>query len=101
MGLFGSVLSNLQVYKGKYSLKEILHFDESDAAMVSDCLVCESSQYEGKLALKVNLVDGTTRFIAVSSESELAVGDTPDLLDLVVYQLSRNGDPDIFRVDLA
>lgn len=95
-----SILKNLQVYKGKYTLTETLKFDAEDLALISTATVVESSRFEGKLALSLKDSDGNQRFLPISEQSALEVGDQPDPKEIIILVLSRPGDPDIFRVDV-
>ena len=96
-----SVLSSLDVYKGKYTLKDTVVFDEEDLALITTCVVVESTQYEGKLALCMTDSLGQLRYLPVSEASALSIGDTPDPKSLIILVLGRAGSDDIMRVDLA
>ena len=96
-----SVLATLDVYKGKYTLTDTVIFDEEDLALISSCVVVESTQYEGKLALCMKDSLGQMRYLPVSENSALSIGDTPDPKSLIILVLSRAGSEDIMRVDLA
>ena len=96
-----SVLSSLQVYKGKYTLKDTVVFDEADLALINTCVVVESTKFEGKLALCMSDSMGQLRYLPISEASALSIGDTPDPKSLVILVLSRAGSEDIMRVDLA
>ena len=96
-----SVLASLDVYKGKYTLTDTVVFDEEDLALISNCVVVESTQYEGKLALCMTDPLGQMRYLPVSENSALSIGDMPDPKALVVFILDRPGSKTIKRVDLA
>ena len=96
-----SILSSLQVYKGKYTLKDQLVFDEEDLSLISTCVVVESTQYEGKLSLCMTDSLGQLRYLPISEASALSIGDTPDPKSLIILVLGRAGSDDIMRVDLA
>ena len=95
------VLASLDVYKGKYTLTKTEIFDEEDLALIESCVIVESTQYEGKLALCMKDPLGQLRYLPLSENSSLAIGDTPDPKSLVVFILDRPGSKTIKRVDLA
>ena len=96
-----SVLSSLQVYKGKYTLKAQITFDAEDLSLITSCVVLESTKFEGKLALCMTDPMGQLRYLPVSELSALSIGDTPDPKSIIILVLSRPGSEDILRVDLA
>lgn len=49
-------------------------------------------------SLKMWLKDGTTKFIPISEQSELMIGSTPDINEISLIVLAREGDEPILRV---
>ena len=94
------ILKGLQIYKGKYTLTSTLKFDEDDLLLIESATVVESTRFEGKLAISLRDSEGNQRFLPISEQSALEVGDQPDPKSIIILVLSRPGDPDIFRVDV-
>ena len=94
------ILKGLQIYKGKYTLTGTVKFDAEDLALISSATVVESTKFDGKLALALKDSVGNQRFLPVSEQSALEVGDTPNPEDIIILILSRPGDNDIYRVDV-
>lgn len=91
-----SIFSGLQSYGTKWAVKEEREFTKDEIKEVRRASVV-NSEY-GKSVCFV-MKAGGTKYIPLSNESDLAVGDDIELDSLKAIVLERDGDADILRVD--
>lgn len=97
-------LSSLTSYGGaKWEVtdKEFLSkFDKEGFKQIKSAEVTEKAQTWGtSIAVCLFMKDGTTKYVPLSTESNLEVGDEVDLKSIEILTLSRDGEDDIYRAD--
>lgn len=94
MGLF----SSLKTYQGKWNVVSNKPVSQDDINAVESAEVV-ASQYGKSVCL--HMKDGGMKFLPVSTEGrQPRVGETIDLEKCNIVQLHRDGDEDIFRLEL-
>lgn len=93
MNIFGK----LRVYAGKWAVVESKAFSQEEQDLVSHAEVVDS-QYGMSVCFFMKA--GGQTFIPLSVNSSLSVGDAVDLSKAKVLQLHRDGDADIYRVEI-
>ena len=92
MNLFDS----LRTFAGKWSVKSSRAFNADEISAVSNATIVDS-QY-GK-SVCFHMKAGGTKYIPLSTESNLSVGSTIDMDTAKVVTLSKDGESDILRVE--
>lgn len=92
-----NIFSNLRVYAGKWAVVESKAFSQEEQDLVSHAEVVDS-QYGMSVCFFMKA--GGQTFIPLSVNSSLSVGDAVDLSKAKVLQLHRDGDADIYRVEI-
>lgn len=92
-----NIFKNLQVYAGKWSVKETRSFtDEEKSAIVQAVVV--PSQYGA--SVQFTMQGGGLTFIPLDQDSQLAEGELVDLNVAQLVTLSKSGEADIYRVSI-
>lgn len=94
-----SILDSLRVYRGKWQVKSVKAFEDSDIKNVSRAEVVASDF--GK-SVCLHLSSGGYQYMPVSSSSkvEAPIGSAVDLTKCNCVTLGREGDDDIYRVEI-
>lgn len=91
-----NIFNNIQIYRGKWSLKSSRNFNEDEKKMIKSAKVV-SSDYG--LSVCFMMANGGSSYIPLSETSSKNVGDSIDLNTAKLLTLERQGDNDIFRVE--
>ena len=92
-----NIFNAIKVYAGKWQVKNSRAFSQEEINAVNNASVVDS-QYG--LSVCFFMKSGGQSFIPLSSTSSLGVGDNVDLSTARLLTLSREGDADIFRVEI-
>ena len=90
-----NIFSSLRTYAGKWNFKSSRKFEAEELAAVSHAVVV-ASEY-GNSAM-FTMVAGGNKYIPMSNDSTLGVGDTIDLAKAELVTLEKEGESDIVRV---
>lgn len=90
-----NIFSSLQVYAGKWSVKEERPFTPEEIAAVVQAVVVPS-QYGN--SVQFTMKSGGLTFIPLDQNSPLGTGELVDLTKAKLVTLSKSGEADIFRV---
>lgn len=93
MNIFGT----LRTYAGKWSLKSSRKFEDEEINAVSKAEVVPSS-YGNSVCFFMK--SGGNKYIALSSDATVGVGDPVDLSKAQLLTLEKEGEPDILRVKI-
>lgn len=96
-GLAMNVFLNIPAYKGKWALKESREFTAEERKMIYSAKVVDSDY---GLSVCFTMVNGTHQFIGLSTSSTAGLGDTVDVSKAKLLTLSREGDKDIYKVEI-
>lgn len=92
------ILNALRLYRGKWQVKSVDKFDANDAADVASAKVVPS---EFGQSVCMTLKSGGTKYIPVSNTSRaLANGEEINVADANIVTLGREGDNDIYRMEV-
>lgn len=92
-----SLFSSLKEFNGAWNTKGTAEpLSAEDIATIASIEVKEG-QYGAMVCF--NLINGHTRWSAISRDSALTVGDRVDPNSVTILTLCREGDADIYRVD--
>ena len=91
-----NIFSSLRVYAGKWNVKATRSFSADEIAAVDHATVVDS-QYGNSVCFFMK--SGGQTFIPLSTNSNLALGDSVDLSTAKVLTLGRDGDADIYRIE--
>lgn len=92
-----NIFANLQVYAGKWSVKETRDFTTEEIKQVVQAVVVPS-QYGN--SVQFTMVGGGLTYIPLDQNSSLGVGEVVDLSKAKLTTLSKSGENDIFRVTI-
>ena len=92
-----NIFQNLRVYAGKWAVVASKAFSKEELDMVDRAEVVDS-QYGSSVCFFMK--EGGQTFIPLSTNSTLGVGDSVDLTKAKLLQLHREGDADIYRVEI-
>lgn len=100
MGFLDS-LTSYGIGKWEVTDKELLSkFDKEGFKNIQKAEVTEKAQTWGtSVAVCLFMKNGGTKYIPLSTESSLEVGDEVDLKSIEVLTLSKDGEDDIYRAD--
>ena len=93
MNIFGT----LKTYAGKWSLKSSRKFEDEEINAVSKAEVVPSS-YGNSVCFFMK--SGGNKYIALSNDATVAVGDLVDLSKAQLLTLEKKGESDILRVKI-
>ena len=92
------ILNALRLYRGKWQVKSVDKFDAADAANVSKAEVVPSDFGQ---SVCMTLKSGGTKYLPVSNTSRaLADGEQVNVAECNVVTLGREGDDDIYRIEV-
>lgn len=92
-----NIFSSLRVYAGKWSVKASRAFTAEEMAAVQSATVVPS-QYGNSVCFM--MIGGGQTFIPLSSTSSLGIGDTVNLSTAKLLTLEKQGEADIYRVEV-
>jgi len=92
-----NIFNQLRVYAGKWAVVASNAFSKEEIDMVDHAEVVDS-QYGNSVCFFMKR--GGQTFIPLSTNSTLGVGDSVDLTKAKLLQLHREGDADIYRVEI-
>lgn len=92
-----NIFNQLRVYAGKWAVVASNDFSKEEIDMVDRAEVVDS-QYGNSVCFFMK--SGGQTFIPLSTNSTLGVGDSVDLTKAKLLQLHREGDADIYRVEI-
>ena len=92
-----NIFNQLRVYVGKWAVVASNDFSKEEIDMVDHAEVVDS-QYGNSVCFFMKA--GGQTFIPLSTNSTLGVGDSVDLTKAKLLQLHREGDADIYRVEI-
>lgn len=93
MNIFGT----LKTYAGKWSLKSTRKFEDEEINSVSKAEVVPSS-YGNSVCFFMK--SGGNKYIALSNDATVSVGDLVDLSKAQLLTLEKKGESDILRVKI-
>lgn len=93
----GNIFNSLRVYAGKWEVSNSRDFSADEVAAVKEAHVVDS-QYG--MSVCFMMTSGGQSFIPLSNNSSLGIGDTVDLTKAKLLTLHRDGDGDIYRVEI-
>jgi len=92
------ILNALRLYRGKWEVKSVDKFDPADAANVTSAKVVPS---EFGQSVCMTLKSGGTKYMPLSNTSKaLANGEEINVAEANVVTLGREGDNDIYRMEV-
>jgi len=92
-----NIFSSLRVYAGKWAVTNSRDFSQEEINAVDSATVVDS-QYGSSVCFIMK--GGGQTFIPLSTNSTLALGDDVDLSKAKLLTLHRDGDADIYRVEI-
>ena len=92
-----NIFAGLQVYAGKWNVIDSRSFNDEEKALISRAEVV-ASEYGNSVCFFMK--SGGQTFIPLSTNSSLAAGDDVDLTGAKLLTLGREGDADIYRVEV-
>jgi hypothetical protein len=92
-----NIFSSLRVYAGKWAVTNSRDFSQDEIDAVDSATVVDS-QYGSSVCFIMK--GGGQTFIPLSTNSSLALGDDVDLSKAKLLTLHRDGDADIYRVEI-
>ena len=93
MNIFGT----LKTYAGKWSLKSSRKFEDEEINAVSKAEVVPSS-YGNSVCFFMK--SGGNKYIALSNDATVVVGDLVDLSKAQLLTLEKEGESDILRIKI-
>ena len=92
-----NIFNSLRVYAGKWAVVDSKDFSKEEIDMVDHAEVVDS-QYGNSVCFFMKA--GGQTFIPLSTNSTLSVGDAVDLTKAKLLELHRDGDANIYRVEI-
>lgn len=92
-----NIFSQLRVYAGKWAVVGSKAFSQEEIDLVDRAEVVDS-QYGNSVCFFMKA--GGQTFIPLSTNSTLGVGDSVDLKKAKLLELHRDGDANIYRVEI-
>lgn len=92
-----NIFSNLRVYAGKWSVKDVRNFTSEEIAQVVQAVVVPS-QYGN--SVQFTMKSGGLTFIPLDQNSNCATGEVIDLTEAKLTTLEKSGEADIYRVTI-
>ena len=92
-----NIFNSLRKYAGKWSVVASRAFSVEEQSAVTSATVV-LSQYGNSVCFM--MVGGGQTFIPLSTNSSKAVGDTIDLSKAKLLTLAKDGEEDIYRVEI-
>lgn len=93
--MLNNLINNLKSYQTAWAVVEEGPVPAELASQVTKTEVVLSTY---GTSLKMWLKDGTTKYIPMSEQSKLMVGSTPNINEVSLIVLAREGDEPILRV---
>lgn len=92
-----NIFSNLRVYAGKWTVKDVRNFTSEEIAQVVQAVVVPS-QYGN--SVQFTMKSGGLTFIPLDQNSNCATGEVIDLTKAKLTTLEKSGESDIYRVTI-
>lgn len=92
-----NIFSNLRVYAGKWSVRDVRNFTSEEIAQVVQAVVVPS-QYGN--SVQFTMKSGGLTFIPLDQNSNAATGEVIDLTKAKLTTLEKSGEADIYRVTI-
>lgn len=92
-----NIFDSLRIYAGKWSLKSSRNFTAQEINAVESAVVVPSDYGN---SVMFTMVSGGKTFIPLSQNSNAGVGEVIDLSTAKLLTLERQGEADIFRVEV-
>lgn len=92
-----NIFSNLRVYAGKWTVKDVRNFTSEEIAQVVQAVVVPS-QYGN--SIQFTMKSGGLTFIPLDQNSNCATGEVIDLTKAKLTTLEKSGESDIYRVTI-
>lgn len=92
-----NIFETLRTYAGKWSVKSSRKFEEEEINAVSKAEVVPSS-YGNSVCFFMK--SGGNKYIALSNDATVGVGDLVDLSKAQLLTLEKKGESDILRVKI-
>lgn len=92
-----NIFSSLRVYAGKWVVKASRAFSQEEIDAVDSASVVDS-QYG--MSVCFFMKSGGNTFIPLSNNSSAQVGDSINLANAKLLTLGREGDNDIYRIEI-
>lgn len=92
-----NIFASLRTYADKWSVKSSRSFEADEIAAVSSAVVV-NSQYGSSVCF--HMVSGGQKFIPLSNDSSLGIGESVDLSKAQLVTLGKEGEADILRVSI-
>ena len=92
-----NVFGTLKTYSGKWSIKSSRKFEDEEINAVSRAEVVPSSHGNSVCFF---MKSGGNKYIALSNDATVGVGDLVDLSKAQLLTLEKNGQSDILRVKI-
>ena len=92
-----NIFNQLRVYAGKWAVVASKAFSQEEQDLVSHATVVDS-KYGNSVCFFMKA--GGQTFIPLSTNSSLGVGDDVDLSKAKLLTLHRDGDADVYRVEI-
>ena len=92
-----NIFNSLRVYAGKWAVKASRAFSNDEIEAVDHATVVDS-QYGSSVCFFMK--SGGQTFIPLSTNSTLNIGDDVNLTNAKLLTLGREGDADIYRVEV-
>ena len=92
-----NIFSNLRVYAGKWSVKDVRNFTSEEIAQVVQAVVVPS-QYGN--SVQFTMKSGGLTFIPLDQNSNCATGEVIDLTKAKLTTLEKSGEADIYKVTI-
>lgn len=95
-----SIFDSLKKYPGSWNVVETKTLKDELGSNIDNLLSMEVVPSDFGISVKFSFKGGYYNYIPVSTENDtLEIGETPELEELVVLTLSREGDDNIYRID--
>lgn len=92
-----NIFASLRMYAGKWNVKEERPFSAEEIAAVESAVVVPS-QYGSSVCF--TMVGGGQKYIPLSTDATLNVGDSVDITKATLVTLAKSGEEDIYRVSI-
>lgn len=92
-----SIFESIKLYPGKWNVKEERPFSAEEINAVEKAIVV-ASEYGNSVCFM--MVGGGMTFIPLDQNSNLGVGEVVDLPKAKLLTLSKDGEKDIYRVNI-
>jgi hypothetical protein len=92
-----NIFASLKVYAGKWSLKALRNFSEEEINAISMAVVVPSEYGNSVQFIRK---EGGMSYIPLSQDANVGIGEVIDLKAAKLITLEKQGEADIFRVEI-